>query len=120
MKNIPTIYMESLLCFVGVFIEKIFKNLKTALNIYGKFYSFCTGVLEKFIKIFFLSQSLLKENKNTPYTIYGKLGVKSFTFLCDLSNESQNITKKDMPLSMTYLSFIYYLIVVSCLNIKAG
>ena len=76
--------MESLVCFVGVFLEKIFKNLKTAPN------------------------------------IYGKLGVKSFTFLYDLSNESQNITKKDMPPYMTYLSFIYYLIVVSCLNIKAG
>lgn len=76
--------MESLLCFVGVFIEKIFKNLKTAL------------------------------------TIYGKLGVKSFTFLYDLSNESQNITKKDMPPYMTYLLIFNYLIVVSCLNIKAG
>ena len=103
-----------------MFLEKILKNLKTALNIYGKKFIFCTGVLEKFIKIFFLPQSLLKENKNTPHTIYGKLGVKSFTFLCDLSNESQNITKKDMPNNMTYLSFIYYLIVVSCLNIKAG
>ena len=69
---------------------------------------------------FFLSQSLLKKNKNTPHTIYGKLGVKSFTFLYDLSNESQNITKKDMPNNMTYLSFICYLIVVFCLNIKAG
>ena len=58
MKNIPTLYMESLLCFVGVFLENIFKNLKTVLN------------------------------------IYGKLGVKSFTFLYDLSNESQNIIKK--------------------------
>lgn len=76
--------MESLLCFVGVFIEKIFKNLKTAL------------------------------------TIYGKLGVKSFTFLYDLLNESQNITKKDMPPYMTYLLIFNYLIVVSCLNIKAG
>ena len=103
-----------------MFLEKILKNLKTALNIYGKKFIFCTGVLEKFIKIFFLPRSLLKKNKNTPYTIYGKLGVKSFTFLCDLSNESQNITKKDMPNNMTYLSFIYYLIVVSCLNIKAG
>ena len=112
--------MESLLYFVGVFLENIFKNLKTALNIYGKKSMICTGVLEKFIKIFFLPQSLLKENKNTPYTIYGKLGVKSFTFLYDLSNESQNITKKDMPPYVTYLSFIYYLIVVSCLNIKAG
>ena len=53
---------------------------------------------------FFLPHSLLKKNKNTPYTIYGKLGVKSFTFLYDLSNESQNITKKDMPPYMTYLS----------------
>ena len=112
--------MESLLCFVGVFLEKIFKNLKTALNIYGKFYSFCTGVLEKFIKILFLPQSLLKKNKNTPYTIYGKLGVKSFTFLYDLSNERQNITKKDMPPYMTYLIDFNYLIVVSCLNIKEG
>ena len=96
--------MESLLCFVGVFLEKILKNLKTALNIYGKKFIFCTGVLEKIIKIFFLPQSLLKKNKNTPYTIYGKLEVKSFTFLYDLSNESQNITKKDIPFNMTYLS----------------
>ena len=50
--------------------------------------------------------------KNTPYTIYGKLGVKSFTFLYDLSNESQNITKKDMPNNMTYLLVFNYLIVV--------
>ena len=35
----------------SAFLENIFKNLKTALNIYGKFYSFCTGVLEKFNKI---------------------------------------------------------------------
>ena len=68
----------------------------------------------------FSSTIISKKNKNTPYTIYGKFGVKSFTFLYDLSNESQNITKKDMPNNMTYLSFIYYLIVVSCLNIKAG
>ncbi len=40
-------------------------------------------------------------------------------FLYDLSNESQNITKKDMPNNMTYLSFICYLIVVSRLNIKS-
>ena len=39
--------MESLLCFVGVFLENIFKNLKTALTIYGKKTIFCTGVLEK-------------------------------------------------------------------------
>ena len=88
--------MESLLCFVGVFLEKIFKNIKSALTIYGKKSIFCTGVLGKLIKYFFLPQSLLKENKNSPHTIYGKLGVKSFTFLYDLSNESQNITKKDM------------------------
>ena len=69
---------------------------------------------------YFHPQSLLKKNKNTPYTIYGKLGVKSFTFLYDLSNESQNITKKDMPYNMTYLIDFNYLIVVSCLNIKAG
>ena len=61
--------MESLLCFVGVFLENIFKNLKTVLTIYGKKTIFCTGVLENFIKIFFLPQSLLKENKNTPHTI---------------------------------------------------
>ena len=103
-----------------MFLENTFKNLKTALTIYGKFIVFCTGVLLKFIKIFFLPRSLLIENKNTPYTIYGKLGVKSFTFLYDLSNESQNITKKDMPPYMTYLSIFNYLIVVSCLNIKAG
>ena len=36
MKNIPSPYMESLLCFVGVFLENIFKNFKTALNIYEK------------------------------------------------------------------------------------
>ena len=54
------------------------------------------GCFRKINKIFFLPQSLLKENKNSPHTIYGKLGVKSFTFLYDLSNESQNITKKDM------------------------
>jgi len=47
MKNIPSIYMESLLCFVGVFLENIFKNLKTALNIYGKKFMICTGVLQK-------------------------------------------------------------------------
>ena len=58
--------------------------------------------------------------ENCSLTIYGKLGVKSFTFLYDLSNESQNITKKDMPPYMTYLSIFNYLIVVSCLNIKAG
>ena len=58
--------------------------------------------------------------KNIPYTIYEKLGVKSFTFLYDLSNESQNITKKDIPSYMTYLKDVNYLIVVSCLNIKAG
>ena len=69
--------MKSLWCFVGGFLEKIFKNIKSALNIYGKKSIFCTGVLEKFIKIFFLPQSLLRKNKNTPYTIYGKLGVKS-------------------------------------------
>ena len=86
--------MESLLCFVGVFY-------KNNLNIFSSTFN-------------------IKENKNTPYTIYGKLGVKSFTFLYDLSNESQNITKKDMPPYMTYLSFIYYLIVVSCLNIRTG
>ena len=98
-----TIYGKFIVFCRGVF-KNIFKNLKTALNIYGKKSIFCTGVLEKFIKIFFLSQSLLKKNKNTPYTIYGKLGVKSYTFLYDLSNESQNITKKDMPFYMTYLS----------------
>ena len=76
--------MESLTCFVGVFYKKL-------------------------LKYFFLPRSLLKKNKNTPYTIYGKLGVKSFTFLCDLSNESQNITKKDMPPYMTYLSIFNYL-----------
>ena len=101
--------MESLLCFVGVFLKKIFKNLKTALNIYGKKSIICTSVLEKFIKIFFLSRSLLKENKNTPHTIYGKLGVKSFTFLYDLSNEYQNITKKRYAtlhdISIVYLLF---------------
>ena len=75
---------------------------------------------KKLLKYFFLPRSLLKKNKNTPYTIYGKLGVKSFTFLYDLSNESQNITKKDMPSYMTYLIDFNYLIVVSCLNIKAG
>ena len=75
---------------------------------------------KKLLKYFFLPRSLVKKNKNTPYTIYGKLGVKSFTFLYDLSNESQNITKKDMPPYMTYLSIFDYLIVVSCLNIKAG
>ena len=31
---------------------------------------------KKLLKYFF-SQSFLKKNKNTPYTIYGKLGVKS-------------------------------------------
>ena len=46
-------------------------------TIYGKFIVFCKGVLEKFIKIFFLSRSLLKKNENTPYTIYEKLGEKS-------------------------------------------
>ena len=86
--------MESLLCFVRGFYTNLLK--------------------------YFLPQSILKKNKNTPYTIYGKLGVKSFTFLYDLSNESQNITKKDMPPYMTYLSIFNYLIVVSCLNIKAG
>ena len=52
--------MESLLCFVGVFLEKILKNLKTALNIYGKKSMICTGVLEKFIKIF-SSTIIIKE-----------------------------------------------------------
>ena len=81
----------------------------------------------RFVRVFYKNllkyfhpQSLLKKNKNTPYTIYGKLGVKSFTFLYDLSNESQNITKKDMQPYMTYLLVFNYLIVVSCLNIKAG
>jgi len=46
-------------------------------TIYGKFIVFCRGVLEKFIKIFFLPQSLLIKNKNTPYTIYGKLVLKT-------------------------------------------
>ena len=92
---------------------------KYPLTIYGKFIVFCTGVFRKLFN-FFLPQSLFRKNKNSPYTIYGKLGAKSFTFLYDLSNESQNITKKDMPLYMTYLSIFNYLIVVSCLNIKAG
>ena len=61
--------MESLLCFVGVFLENIFKNIKSALNIYGKKSMICTGVLEKFIKIFFLPQSLFKKIKILP-TLY--------------------------------------------------
>lgn len=80
MKNIPTLYMESFIRFVRVFY-------KHNLNIFS-------------------STIIILKNKNTPYTIYGKLGVKSFTFLYDLSNESQNITKKDMPPYMTYLSLI--------------
>ena len=67
----------------------------------------------RFVRVFykhnlniFSSTIIILKNKNTPYTIYGKLGVKSFTFLYDLSNESQNITKKDMPPYMTYLSLI--------------
>ena len=38
----------------------------------------------RFVRVFYKNllkyfhpQSLLKKNKNTPYTIYGKLGVKS-------------------------------------------
>ncbi len=69
--------MEKFLSFVGVFLEKILKNLKTALTIYGKICIFCTGVLEKFIKIFFNPQSILKKIKNTSNTIYGKFIVKS-------------------------------------------
>jgi len=76
--------MESLLCFVGVFLK----------NILNKF-------------------------KNCPQYIW-KVRSKKLNVFLKLSNESQNITKKDMPYNMTYLMFFYYLIVVSCLYIKAG
>ena len=73
--------------------------------------------IKSFLLNFFI---LITCGENYTINIYGKLGVKSFTFLYDLSNESQNFTKKDMPLYMAYLLVFNYLIVVSCLNIKAG
>ena len=103
----------------GVFRKNLKKFKNCPQYIWKEIYDLY-GCFIKIIKIFFLPRSLLKKNKNSPYTIYGKLGVKSFTFLYDLSNESQNITKKDMPPYVTYLSIFNYLIVVSCLNIKAG
>ena len=61
----------------------------------------------------------LLADEKYPLTIYGKLQVKSFTFLYDLSNKSQNITKKRYAILYDISNIYDYLIVVSCKIKKA-